>query len=52
MSGCGPQENLGPDKRTPFFSVLEEEVVRAKVANKSIIIQLDAKSKLGNKLIP
>ena len=52
MSGYGPQENLETDKRMPFFSVLEEEVVRAKVANKSIIIQLDANSKLGKDMIP
>ena len=52
MPGYGPQENLDLNKRMPFFSVLEEEVVRAKVANKSLIIQLDANSKLGKKLIP
>ena len=52
MSGYGPQENLDTDKRMPFFSVLEEEIVRAKVSNKSIIIQLDANSKLGKNIIP
>ena len=52
MSGYGPQENLDTDKRMPFFSVLEEEIMRAKVSNKSIIIQLDVNSKLGKNIIP
>ena len=51
MAGYGPQENLDTDKRMPFFSALEEEIVRAKVANKSIIIQMDANSKLGKEII-
>ena len=36
----------------PFFSKLEEEVVSAKLPNKSIIIQIDANSKLGESVIP
>ena len=52
MSGYGPQENLDTDKRMPFFATLEEEIVRAKVANKSIILQLDANSKLGKEIVP
>ena len=38
ITGYGPQENLKADKTMPFFSKLEEEVVSAKLANKSIII--------------
>ena len=52
MTGYGPQENVDPDKRMPFFAALEEEVVRARCANKSIIIQMDANSKLGKEFIP
>ena len=52
ITGYGPQENLKPDKTMPFFSKLEEEVVSAKLANKSIIIQIDANSKLGKSVIP
>ena len=35
----------------PFFSKLEEEIVSAKLANKSIIIQMDGNSKLGKEVI-
>ena len=35
-----------------LFSKLEEEVISAKLANKSIIIQIDANSKLGKSVIP
>ena len=50
--GYGPQENLPTVQRMPFFATLEEEIVSAKLANKSIIIQMDANSKLGKELIP
>jgi hypothetical protein len=52
ITGYGPQENIKADKAMPFFSKLEEEIVSAKLANKSIIIQLDANSKLGKNVIP
>ena len=52
ITGYGPQENLTADKTMPFLSKLEEEVVSAKLANKSIIIQVDAYSKLGKHVIP
>ena len=51
MSGFGPQENLDTDKRMPLFVTLEEEIVRATLANLSVIIQLDANSKLGKEYI-
>ena len=50
--GYGPQENMPTVHRMPFFVTLEEEIVSAKMANKSIIIQMDANSKLGKEVIP
>ena len=47
ITGYGPQENLTEDKRLPFFIALEEEIVKATVAGKSVIIEMDANSKLG-----
>ena len=52
ITGCGPQENLDEDKRMPFFVALEGEIVKSELAGKSIIIELDANSKLGKHLIP
>ena len=50
--GYGPQENIPAGERMTFFATLEEEVVSAKMAGKSIIIQMDANSKLGKEIIP
>ena len=47
ITGYGPQENLNEDERLAFFLALEEEVVKAEVLGKSLIIQMDANSKLG-----
>ena len=52
ITGYGPQENMTEDKRLPFFITLEEEIVKATVAGKSVIIEMDANSKLGEKYIP
>ena len=52
ITGYGPQENLSNKERMPFFTQLEEEIISAKLANKAIIIQIDANSKLGNKIVP
>ena len=51
-SGCGPQENWQEDKRRPFFIALEAEIVKAEITGKSVIIEVDANSKLGKKYIP
>ena len=51
ITGYGPQENWSEDKRLPFFISLEEEVVKAAVAGKSVIIDMDANAKLGPKFI-
>ena len=52
MTGCGPQENWEEAKRMPFFIALEVEIVKAEMAGKSILIQMDSNSKLGQKYIP
>ena len=52
ITGYGPQENLPNKDRMPFFTQLEEEIVSAKLPNKSIIIQMDANSKLGKDIVP
>ena len=52
ITAYGPQENLSLEERMPFFATLEEEVVSANMSNKSIIIQMDANSKLGKEFLP
>ena len=52
ISGYGPQENWPEVERMPFFLALEQEIVKAELAGKSILIQMDANSKLGPQLIP
>ena len=52
MSGYGPQENWDENERLPFFLALETEVEKAELAGKSIVIEMDANSKLGSKYIP
>ena len=38
ITGYGPQENIEISKRMPFFAKLEEEVLSAKLGNKSLVI--------------
>ena len=52
VTGYGPQETWPIDVRMPFFNALEEEIVKAELAGKSIVIEMDANSKLGPALIP
>ena len=52
MSGYGPQESWSPDQREPFFQALEEEIIKADLEGKSVIIEADFNSKLGNEIIP
>ena len=47
MSGYGPQENWEDHERTPFFEAVESEVASAELEGRSIIICMDANSKLG-----
>ena len=52
ISGYGPQENWDEENRIPFFLALEIEIEKAELAGKSIIIEMDANSKLGPKYVP
>ena len=52
ISGYGPQENWTPEKREPFFQALEEEIIKAELAGKSVIVEADFNSKLGKHFIP
>ena len=49
ISGYGPQENWPENKRMPFFIALETEI--AKLAGRSVIVEMDANAKLGKKYI-
>ena len=52
MSGYGPQENWDEEIRIPFFLALETEIEKAELSGKSIIIEMDANSKLGPTYVP
>ena len=52
ISGYGPQETWKIQDKQPFFQALEEEITKAGLAGKSIMISLDANCKLGQKWIP
>ena len=51
INGYGPQECWNNEEKMPFFVALEEEVSKARLEGKSIILELDANSKLGSKYI-
>ena len=52
ITGYGTQENMEEGKILPFFMALEEEVEKATNTRKSIVIKIDANSKLGPNYIP
>ena len=52
ITGCGPQENWEECKRRSFFIALEAEIVKSELVGKSVIIEMDANSKLGPNYIP
>ena len=52
ITGKGPHENYPEDVRLPFFLALEEEVVKAELSGCSVMIEIDANSKLGPAYIP
>ena len=52
ISGYGPQECWSEMERMPFFLALEQEIIKAELAGKSVLIEMDANSKLGPDLIP
>ena len=51
MSAYGPQESWEENKRTPFYEAMESEVVRSELEERSIIICMDANSKIGPEYI-
>ena len=51
ISGYGPQENWPEEKRMPFFIALETEIEKAALAGRSVLVEMDANAKLGNKYI-
>ena len=52
MTWYGPQESWKDHERLPFFTALEEEIASAEYEGKSVIIAMDANSKLGPNHIP
>ena len=52
ITGYGPQESWPEVERMPFFLALEQEIIKAELQGKSIIIEMDSNSKLGPSLIP
>ena len=51
MTGYGPQESWKDKERLPFFEALEKEIARAEFEGRSVIISMDANSKLGKTYI-
>ena len=51
FSGYGPQENWQEKDKSPFFEALETEIASAEFEGKSVIICMDANSKLGPEYI-
>ena len=51
ISSYGPPENWLEEKRMPFFIALEAEIEKAALADRSVIIKMDANAKLGAKYI-
>ena len=52
ISGYGPQENFLATERVAFYEALEEEIIKAELSGKSIIVEADFNAKLGNDIIP
>ena len=51
LTGYGPQENWEIDVKMKFFTALEEELLKAALKGKSIILMGDLNSKLGPEFI-
>ena len=52
ISGYGPQETWSLDRRMPFFTALEDEVCKAELAGRAVMICCDPNSKMGEQYIP
>ena len=51
ITGYGPQETWPEEQRLPFFHALEQQIVKAELQGKSIFIEMDSNSKLGQEII-
>ena len=51
MTGYGPQESRDINERMEFFITIEEEVIRAGMEGKSVVIMGDLNSKLGSEYV-
>ena len=51
ITGYGPQENMDEEKMMPFFTALEAEIIKGKIAGKSVIVEMAANSILGKERI-
>ena len=51
INAYGPQEFADLDKRIQFYARLEEEIIKAKMQNSMICLELDANAKLGGEII-
>ena len=47
ITGYGPQETWDDKDRLPFFTALEKEITSSELEGSSVIIAMDANSKLG-----
>ena len=52
INGYGPQEYVSENVRQQFFTQLDLEIKKAKLAGALIIIEMDSNAKLGSKFIP
>ena len=51
INAYGPQESADLNKRIQFYAHLEEEIIKAKMQNTMICLELDANAKLGEEII-
>ena len=51
INAYGPQESAELNKRIQFYSRLEEEIIKAKMQNTLICLELDANAKLEEEII-
>ena len=51
ITGYGPQDSWDFKDRIPFFTALEKEITSAELEGRSVMIAMDANSKLGKHYI-
>ena len=52
MTGYGPQESWDMNMKMQFYTALEEEIAKAAIVSKSVILRGDLNCKLGPQYIP